>query len=448
MFLADVECANAACCPGDALLSLDNRSNIDVEGNQHTLFRHEDHRQCDAISGRNASGIAIHNLNIDDDASALPCTPGDQLCAPSIVFSNGSNIDLRNVRIYNARGFAISVSGVDGFSFSQSAIVNAGVIGLYVGASSTGIASNHIKIIDSVFTGARTNAICLDGVKGGRTSDNEIAGNVVVQNHRYGLYLDVNNRPYNGGQIYLPNLVQATVSNNVVGLGFCANCNNAMVWGFELGPKAVSSVTFSSNVFFDSYGMAFFRNTGLKLDASDVIEKTIVYDSTGLSLGGLNNDLGTTSLSKNDVLGSYSPGKSRNPTFAIYRMRYRGHHVETAFDSGLDGGVIEAVFALSAIPRIAAPLYPILGCTTSEDQNGDRGTEFASTSNNCEGQRIRRVLGYSYEDTYPGAMPFYRCRSAEDRFLSWDAKCEGHTVEGRIGYALPTAFFHSKASAR
>jgi hypothetical protein len=99
-------------------------------------------------------------------------------------------------------------------------------------------------------------------------------------------------------------------------------------------------------------------------------------------------------------------------------------------------GTVEAVFELSSAPRPHAASTPLLHCVQADNLPHD--VVLASMTCDDHGE-VKSILGYSFEQTYPNAKPFYRCNASEvrsDLFLSWDAGCEGHQVIGQIGYAL------------
>jgi hypothetical protein len=341
---------------------------------------------------------------------------------------------LQNVRIYNAQGFAVTASAVDGFIFDKSAIVNTGLIGLYLGAES-GASSNHIQITDSVFSMARTNALVLDGVMGAEQKDNLIAHNFFVRNHFHGLYLDERGKPNNGGQVFLPNIVGATFSDNVISYGYCPICNNMMVWGFELGPKTIQAVRFLNNTLLDTYGVEFFKNSGTKLDSSNTFEKNLSFNSTGIAFNDATNGVNTVGVEGNISVGVFDRRimSQGSPSFRIDRR--------VDLENGSlprNEGTTETYqpFGLSPYPREGAPLTPLVGCTwRGQDKTPQPKVEFVSMSNSCENNTIVKLYGFSFESTYSQTYPFYRCRNGIEHFESWGANCEGSISEGPLGYA-------------
>jgi hypothetical protein len=70
-----------------------------------------------------------------------------------------------------------------------------------------------------------------------------------------------------------------------------------------------------------------------------------------------------------------------------------------------------------------------------------RGTadSFVSLDPACEGERIIGTNGFAYSKPLASMqlVPVYRCVSARGHFVSQDAKCEGQTNDGLLGYVLP-----------
>ncbi|MGN8119832.1 hypothetical protein [Labrys sp. 22185] len=106
-------------------------------------------------------------------------------------------------------------------------------------------------------------------------------------------------------------------------------------------------------------------------------------------------------------------------------------------------GRLEAVFMISAAPRIGGGAEPIYRCASPSYGFPD----FAS-KNKCDNQMDRGIFGYSLQSNHPEAKPFYACHAVVsdntgitfpqkwDHFLSWDQNCEGQVVDGLIGYGL------------
>jgi Right handed beta helix region len=427
-FEADIQCDGGNCCAGDALLVLDNSQNLRVRGNGHTLLRRGNHKQCSALSLRNAQHLIIENLAVQE-GDEQSCSPAEKPCDPAIIIGNSHDVTLDGLALFDAKGFGITVSGSDGVVIRNSAITATGIIGVYVGLGSSGQPSNHIKILNSVIAHSDTNAICFEGVVGESQSDNEIGGNIIVQNHHHGVYLDPSGRPFNGGQIYLPNVTNATVHDNLIGLGYCANCNNHMVWGVELGPKKVDSVTFRHNVFFDSDGVAYFHNTGTPLTRTTTFKDSVVRNSTGLSLDSSANGLNGAEVESNKTVGDPIGVQAGTPQSGMARVVRGGRHIALAPRGAESAGTIEANFRLSPAPRPGASFVPFLECDSSA----------AVKSFTCNGSQAGGVLGFSYEKSYPGAKAFFECDDGKDHFFSWDPKCEGKRVIADAGYALPAA---------
>jgi hypothetical protein len=81
-------------------------------------------------------------------------------------------------------------------------------------------------------------------------------------------------------------------------------------------------------------------------------------------------------------------------------------------------------------PRSTENLAPVFACREKDNQT-------LSTAVNCDGLPRIEQLGQIFTQSAPGRQALYRCRMGSLRFVSKDAMCEGQTVEGKLGYALP-----------
>jgi hypothetical protein len=83
-------------------------------------------------------------------------------------------------------------------------------------------------------------------------------------------------------------------------------------------------------------------------------------------------------------------------------------------------------------PQVGASI-PFYACRKGDTDN------FLSLDSACEGARILGTNGFAYSE--PNAnlklVGLYRCESAQGHFVSQDAKCEGQTIDGFLGYVLP-----------
>lgn len=430
-FNADVACAGAECCTaassGGALLNLDFSTYKVVQGNGHTLSRYAPRAACPAININQSSYIRVSDLAIDEDENVPGCRPEDD--CPSVALVSGSNnVDFQGLRIYHGKGYAIYVSGTRVFNFNRSLVADSGIIGLYVGTvvGDFSVPSRYITVTDSVFTHTRTNAIAFQGVYGDAPGHNLIRGNVLTGNHYKGMWLDPQGREINGGQLYLPNSAHVVVQGNIIGDGYCATCESTDTWGMELGAEdVVRDLDVSGNYLYNIKGMAFFLNANGAVDS----------DSSLLS----NRVLGV-SVFKNfavaesgNVFSDTNPSLKRNgdANYVIHRSVLNGWHQEANIRNER-GASFESGFGLSSHSRPKAEGGPILRCF----KTGSATEDFPTRDRNCEGMGVlHSVLGYSFEPTYVGAQPFYRCRSNQDYFVSWDPGCEGKVNEGMLGYA-------------
>jgi hypothetical protein len=484
-FTADVSCQGEDCCgwDGRGLMNLSrSKDGKTVLGNGHTLTRHAMQRQCPAIIINNVSNVSLQNLNLDEDAEAAPCVPDDH-CKATVHVQNSKNVSLIRVNIYNGKAYVVRVWGVDGFVFGSSSVSNAGIIGLCVEHMKF-TPSRHVLISNSVFAVARANGVAITGVDGEAVGDNQIVNNVFSGNHYHGLWMDGSGKvPTTGGQLYIPYANNLTVSDNLIADGRCQNCSNPAVWGMELGApnegSTLTNVVIARNFVYNSLGYAFLKNDGADLNNSVVITQNkafgvpemanfseAAFNDTNLVINPSRNlktapltafteadksaarllarpnqafaravaavpsDPAGPGISLN-LFGDVNPslnyeGSSEN---TIYQLKRR-KHLESQWP--LSHFKVIDRFKLSAFPRSGSSPGPIYRCLIV----GKKLKDFVSSAKDCEGQVMLSIYGYSYQPSYPGALPFYRCRKGNDYYLSWDQSCGGDAADGHVGYAL------------
>src|SRR5262249_25015042 len=189
---------------------------------------------------------------------------------------------------------------------------------------------------------------------------------------------------------------------------------------------------FFQNYFYNFYGVAFFLNQGATIGPDSSVSSNSIAGITDLLSNYGNPWLGGATIEDsftNDVGPSLDHGGISS--YSIHRLNYQGVHEEASIRNERSGATVEAIFVLSPFPRVGAYNRPIFRCFVS----GSATRDFPSFDEGCEGHHLHSILGYSYEPSYPGVLPFYRCRVGGDHFASWDSGCEGQISEGILGYA-------------
>ncbi|MDR3608639.1 MAG: putative Ig domain-containing protein [Oligoflexia bacterium] len=475
-FASDVTCTGSSCCNGSsgALIDLENLSYRVIQGNGHTLHRLADpnsglgyQSRCSAININNAQYIQVNSLNIDDDETVPACTVATNfafICAQTVAIQSSSDVDFEKFGVYSAKGYAVSATASKAITFNNSVISNAGVIGFYAGGG-----SEYVFVKNSVISGTGANGIAFQGVTGLYFGANAIQGNIFNANHYRGAWPDGAGQLIDGGQVYLPLVDFVNVTNNIIADSGCTGCaNNGEDWGMELGsPQAspspvVDNMQVSGNYIYNGKGLPFLMNGGAQFGGQCSITGNTVYGFTDVNkwspsdepnfatFDTSTNIFGNTpilssgaSLSMSGITTDTTPSLNRGGVsdYSIYRLRITssGFHEEanTATEQG-SSAVLEDIFGLSPRPRLGASSNPIYRCFVS----GSTTNDFASLDPNCGGTQrsFHSILGYSYESTYPGASPIYSCKNkspATDKFVSWSSSCEGMTVVGQLGYAVP-----------
>ena len=435
-FIRDVVCTD--CCPnGKALLDLEGKKNFTVSGRDYQITRRQQHKQCPVVSLKHSSNILIHGLNIDEDERVTPCMP-EERCPGTIDMHTASNVTMQLVNIYSPKAFGVHIWKGDGITFDHSTVSNAGVIGFYAGNGTYNaeFASSKIVVTNSVFARARTNAVALQGAWGPGADDNKIENNIFTGNHYEGLWMAPDTdgivKVYPGGQVYLPNIRYASVSHNIIGNGYCANCATNKISAVEIGAPGegpVVALNVNQNYIYNIYGYALFLNHDVQIGADSLVWDNVTFGSLVHIIHGSGQlHLGDATVMSN-VFANSSPSLDHggHATYIIHRLAYNGLHLEAERPDERPGAVLEATFELSPHPRPNANPLPIFRCF-----RGNADNDFPSMRKDCDGRgSLHSILGYSFED----GKSFFRCGNDADQFVSWDSNCEGKPVIGRLGFA-------------
>lgn len=293
---ADLACSGSSCCPaGGAMLAFVNVSNLTIEGNGFRLLRRAGQRQCSLLDVSGASMLRINNWRLDDDAGIQPCVVGDR-CPRMLHIRNSSGITLDAVDIRHAKGYAVYVQNVNGFSFLNGRLAWSGVLGMYIGHGSN--SSTNIHVRNSTFTDNQTNAIALLGVTGSNKASNDISNNVFRRNHYRGQWpvaAQYGTGYTGGGQVYIARASGLTIQDNIIADGYCENCYvqqrmGTGVSGLELampGQSTVSNLLVRNNTISNHDAWGIFANQGSTLNGSvSITGNRLVNNSVGLKPGG------------------------------------------------------------------------------------------------------------------------------------------------------------------
>jgi hypothetical protein len=424
----DISCFGGDCCgnTGRALINLNHRAHKVIDGQGFMITRYSQQKACPVIEMVNTSNISVQNLRLNENGGVPGCSIHDN-CPATVEVHSSKSAKFQNFNVTHGKAYVVRVRITDGFLFENSSLADSGIIGLYVGDYDFG-PSRNVIIRQSVFSATQANAISISGVLGNSLTDNQIVDNIFNRNHYNGHWI-VPEGITNGGQIFLSTGHHMTVSGNIFADARCFNCVNQMVWGIELGEPAhygkLSHIQISNNKFFNHYGLAFWMN-----DDSDV-SSIQIFDNEIRGLLGIHRKLENAQM-WNNVIGDsiQSVNFSGLQDGVIFRSRGARHFTRQWL---VPDSIYEGSFVLSQYPRAGGQTTPLYHCTV----RGDPEADFVSFDRGCEGQVLHSIYGYSYEPSYPGALPFYRCGLGNDHFISWSPDCEGGWNEGRLGYAVP-----------
>jgi len=299
----DLVCTGGQCCTqNSALMSLNGISNFTIHGNNHLITRESGQKQCSLLDIRNANDIVVENWFLDDSIKTPGCLVAER-CPRMVHILNSSDITLDNVHVSNGKAYNVYVDGVEKFSFLNSSIANAGILGLYVGHGDN--YSSDVAITDSVFTDIQTNAIALLGVAGNKT--NVIRNNSFFRNHRHG-HWEVAEKygigTTGGGQLYIARADNVLVESNIILDGYCDNCfisgsNRTGIHGLELGEPnrvSISNIAIKDNTIGNNDGVGIYLNQGNIIDSSIEISGNTLFNNTESVQQKLTNDGATVGL--------------------------------------------------------------------------------------------------------------------------------------------------------
>jgi len=284
---SDLSCSNGNCCPqNNAIVSLRGLTDFTIHGNSHLIKRESDQRQCALLDISDGNGIVVENWYLDDDVSVPGCLVGES-CSRMVHIRNSKNVTLDNVNISNGKGYNAYINGVEKFTFQNSSISNAGILGLYVGHGDN--FSSQVTIEDSLFVDVQTNAIALLGVAGSTT--NIVRNNMFLRNHWHG-HWEVAPRfgtgTTGGGQVYIARANNVLVEGNTILDGYCDNCyvsggNRTGIHGIELGEPdrtSISNIEIRNNTIGNNDGSGIYLNNGNVIDSSIRISNNVLFNNT------------------------------------------------------------------------------------------------------------------------------------------------------------------------
>ncbi|MEE9336409.1 MAG: right-handed parallel beta-helix repeat-containing protein [Granulosicoccaceae bacterium] len=311
--LNDLSCSGGNCCPsGRALLSLQSKRNLIIDGNGHQLLRSSGQRNCSLLDINSASNITLRNWQLDDDINVAGCQVADG-CPRTLHIRQSSNIQLDNMHISHGKSYAIYVNAVNRFGFRNSSLTNSGVLGLYIGHSST--PSNGVVIENSIFRDNQTSALALLGVTGSKQGENRVTNNLFIRNHRRGQWLvepRYGSGYTGGGQVYMAQAKYVDFDNNQILDGYCENCavqrrTRSGASGLEFGlpgKASVSHVRVRNNIIsnHDAFGISHNQNSNLSGNVQ-LANNTLVNNTVGDYTRG-SSKTGMT-VSDTEVFDSY-----------------------------------------------------------------------------------------------------------------------------------------------
>lgn len=444
----DITCSGSDCCAaGHAMLSINSRNGVTIQGNGYVIARRSSQRVCPAIWVQSSSNLLINALQIDEDESVPRCLGDDKTCFSTIEIRDSTNVTLESVGVYHAKAHGVGANSTNGFVLNNSTISNSGVLGVYIGdAALTRLPSKNVSVTNSVIAHTGTNAVTFWNVASPSPgNENLIRGNVIENNHYVGGYLTDTFKPdFNtGGQVFIHSAQSAVIDNNVIANGRCPTCAGFPPPGWrgtfrgipavEVGPGRLTNVRINANKILNHTGAFIFANLA-NVDSTNAIWNN---DSRGVERNfHVRNSSWSPNIGSNPI-GNYSPSATWSGA-PLYRLYSGGFHQEANFRSQHGSSLHEGTFRLATYPLPRGSNRPIYRCLIWTNTNND----FPSLDPGCESPSfyLHSVLGYSFPPGYPGAQPFYRClvrSSSTDHFVSWNPNCEGQTFVQALGYAIP-----------
>ena len=356
-----------------------------ILGNGYTIHRAAGQALCSAIQIIGSQEILVDTLSLDENEATPPCEVSNSSCKNTIQIQSDTDVKLNKVNIYYGKGYVLNVWNTNGFSFTNSALAESGIIGLYIGHYLYG-SSTNITIANSVFAKSRTNGIALQGVYANSPSDPAlVVNNILTKNHWHGLWLtDQTKYPAgsvtSGGQLLVGDTWNMRIKNNIVADGYCENCYpGPNVAAIEVGdvapaPAGVSGLSIDTNYIYDGgTNTALYQNPGSLVSSVQINNNRIVGFSS----------ISTLPLGTGNILGDTTPSLSQKGTapYIIYRESNGTTHWEAKVPGELSGSGVEAAFGLSTAPRVNAPARPLFRCFNNTNSMDD----FLSTDQNCNG---------------------------------------------------------------
>lgn len=284
---SDLSCSDGNCCEqNSALLTLRGVNGFTIHGNSHLIKRESGQRQCGLLEVTDSENFVVENWYMDDDVSVPGCNVGDN-CPRMVNVRDSKNVTFDHVNISNGKGYNIYINGVEKFVFQNSALINSGVLGLYVGHGDN--YSSEVVIENSQFVDIQTNAIALLGVAGSTT--NVVRNNTFLRNHRHG-HWDVAPKfgtgTTGGGQVYIARASNVLIEGNIILDGYCDNCyvsggNRTGIHGIELGEPnraSLSNIEIRNNTIGNHDGSGIYLNEGNVIDSSIRISNNVLFNNT------------------------------------------------------------------------------------------------------------------------------------------------------------------------
>jgi hypothetical protein len=495
----DFDCSNAGtCCPsGQALFNIfRQKSHFEIEGNGFLLTRggnqsgQAGQKRCPALRLSNASDILIDNLRIDDESFSDPCsynelTVGDCKAThgATILVANSKNVKIHNVEVNNGSGYVIFANDVNGFVVDDSAIADAGVIGIYVGTIyPPSSQSQNVVISDNVIEGARSNGIAIQGVLADGDDPILISNNILNRNQWAGVFPVITGDPAlsPGGQLLLDDGMNLEVVNNIIADGLCSACYHTPtsvgsgISAVEIGdPSApsfgVNGLYLHDNYFYNGGSVsAIYENPGTTETALQL------NDNVTTGFGNFTNASGQNSVLHNNYSVQAMPNLSLNggSYYTIFREATEDYDSpDPAIDSirwasklpGELKNIVnckpgnscpiyeEATFQLSSGPVVGGPPRPLFRCFTAPQVDGQYISpiaasidDFISLDQHCNGQGLlHSIAGYSFAGPNPtlNIYGIYECHivysgGIMSHFVSWDPACGGQTLDESLGFAM------------
>lgn len=496
---SNIECSSVGtCCPGgQALFNVSGKkSHFQIEGNGFLLTRggyqngQAGQKQCPAIQISQASDILIDDLRIDDESFSNPCSyeelsVGDcrMTHGATILAANSKNVKIHNVSVNNGPGYVISANNVNGFVVDDSAIADAGVIGVYVGRiDPPSRQSQNVVISDSVIEGARANGIAIRGAVADANDPVLVSNNILNRNQWAGVWPVKSGDPAlsPGGQLLLDDGTNFEVVNNIISDGLCSTCYDTEtsvgtgISAVEIGDPNAPSLGVNGLYLHDNY----FYNGG---NVSAIYEnpgstETALQFSNNMTtgFGDFTNVAGQNSVLQKNYSVQAVPNLSLNggSYYTIFREATEDYDsLDPAIDtirwaSKLQGelkSVVncnpgnscpiyeEGTFRLSSGPVVGGPPRPLFRCFAGPQVDGQYISpiaasldDFISLDQHCNGQGLlHSIAGYSFGGPDPAhdIYGIYECHTVYpdgiiSHFVSWDPACEGQKLDESLGFAM------------